>query len=151
MAHKYFHLIASYKIRASLWLSIVHDWSKFRLSEFMPYARAFYTPDGYKHFENSQPFKKAWLVHQHRNKHHWEYWLLKKRDGSYEALDMPDKYVREMVADWMAAGRAINGRWEYKEWYQKNKENIVLSLKTELYVEHLIFDDCGAEDERTHP
>ena len=50
------------------------------------------------------------------------------------ALPMPEHFVREMVADWAGAGRAITGSWEVSAWYAKNKEKIVLHPKTRCLV-----------------
>ena len=51
---------------------------------------------------------------------------------------MPYKYAVEMVCDWAGAGRAITGKWEYKEWYYKNKEKIILHPETRKDVEMLL-------------
>jgi hypothetical protein len=40
--------------------------------------------------------------------------------ATLKALPMPEKFVREMVADWMGAGRAITGRWDVNDWYRPN-------------------------------
>ena len=102
-------------------------------------------------------FNDAWLFHQRRNKHHWQYWLLINDSGvtltmadrdtleaenTYRyfkneiALPIPNVYVREMVADWFGAGRAITGKWEGKEWYENNKYNMIINDKS--YVNHLV-------------
>jgi len=44
-----------------------------------------------------------------------------------------------MVADWMGAGRAITGRWETKEWYGKNKGNMLLHPETRKMVEDVLY------------
>lgn len=54
------------------------------------------------------------------------------------ALEMPERYAREMVADWMGAGRAITGRWEVAEWYAKTRQHIILHPETRALVERLI-------------
>ena len=53
-------------------------------------------------------------------------------------LEMPRGYLREMVADWMGAGRAITGRWEVAEWYARNRESIQLHPNTRTLVEDLL-------------
>ena len=53
---------------------------------------------------------------------------------------MPDDLVREMVADWMGAGRAITGRWEVAEWYEANKGKMHLHPGTRALVESLVRD-----------
>jgi hypothetical protein len=53
-------------------------------------------------------------------------------------LEMPECYVREMVADWCGAGRAITGKWEVAEWYTKTRAHIILHPATRVRVEELI-------------
>ena len=51
---------------------------------------------------------------------------MQDNDPNYP-IPMPEKYAREMVADWAGAGRAITGKWETLEWYEKNQEKILFS------------------------
>ena len=134
--HKWFVFIACRKCNVSLWRSIVHDWHKFLPSEWFPYAGTFYNQDGSKaKYEENQWFKFAWNFHQKRAKHHWQYWLLTWDRGTTEAIDMPTKYLNEMVADWWGAGRAITGDWDARNWYEKNKDKMILSPTTRTMVE----------------
>ena len=138
LRHKWFVLVACRRIGAPLWLGIIHDLSKFRPSEWIPYARCFYAPDGSKQYNEGDAFNQAWNDHQKRNKHHWQRWLITWDRGTTEPLEMPRRYVLEMVADWMGAGRAITGQWETAEWYQKNRDNIQLHPATRRLVEWLL-------------
>jgi len=140
-----------YKIKL-FFLGIVHDWSKLRLSEFIPYARYFYGnypehknmvwqttkyPHLYKQ-DIDRAFDKAWLYHIHRNKHHWQHWLLQEDDGPQKNIPVPIKYLLEMVADWKGAGRAINGKDDTDKWYEKNKHIINLNCINKKFVEKKI-------------
>lgn len=156
--HKWFVLLAGRKTAAPLWRLIIHDWSKLTPAEWFPYVRTFYgrTPGTreLQHRFGGRPnhernladwkadrqgaFDKAWLYHQHRNPHHWQHWLLREDDGDMKALPMPEPLVREMVADWMGAGRAITGRWEVASWYATNEHKIVLHPDTRALVDDLI-------------
>jgi len=138
LRHKWFVLIASIKIKAPLWHAIIHDFSKFRFSEWFPYAYTFYTKNGEKQYKETIEFSYAWNHHQKRNKHHYQYYLLTWDKGITTPLPMPKKYILEMIADWMGAGKAITGKWEAKEWYQKNKENIKLHPETKKIVEKIL-------------
>jgi hypothetical protein len=62
-------------------------------------------------------------------------------EGCVRALRMPRKYALEMVFDWMGAGRAITGKWEAKEWYFKNRDNIILHPETRRTVEGILKED----------
>lgn len=140
--HKWFVLQAGLKTKAPIWRLLIHDWSKLTPAEWLPYVAKFY---GIKYIRGSIPwelvnehFDAAWLHHQHRNPHHHQHWVLREDDGEMKVLRMPDKLVREMVADWMGAGRAITGRWEVAEWYVKNSEKMVLHSDVREQVEQII-------------
>ncbi len=135
--HKWFVLLAGLKTGAPLWRLLIHDWSKLSIVEWRAYVASFYGKAG-RTPEVKAAFNVAWLHHQHRNPHHWQSWILREDDGETKALRMPDKLVREMVADWMGAGRAITGRWEVADWYSKNAEKIVLHPEARAQVERLI-------------
>lgn len=107
--HKFFVFIAGLHYKAPFWRLIIHDWSKFLPSEWTPYAKTFYGSDGSSRYKEHPSFGRAWNHHQKRNKHHWQYWVTLRDDGGVRAVKMPEKCVREMVADWAGAGRAIHG------------------------------------------
>jgi hypothetical protein len=134
LRHKWFVFLAGTRTGAPLWRLLIHDWSKLTPAEWGPYVRTFYAP------QRSRPgeFDKAWLHHQHRNPHHWQHWLLQEDDGDLKALPMPKGLAREMVADWMGAGRAITGRWDVASWYAGNADKIRLHPDTRVSVEYLI-------------
>ena len=138
LRHKWFVLVACWRIGASMRLGILHDWSKFLPSEWLPYARCFYAPDGTKRYKEAAEFTFAWNDHQKRNRHHWQYWVIGWDRGTTEPLQMPRRYVLEMVADWMGAGRAITGEWETAVWYEKNGSNMQLHPVTRAQVESIL-------------
>lgn len=135
--HKWFVFLAGLLMGAPLWRLVIHDWSKMSAAEWTPYVRSFYGKQG-RTPEVRAAFDRAWLHHQHRNPHHWQHWLLREDEGDTKALPMPEHFVREMVADWMGAGRAITGKWEVGAWYADNAHKIVLAPETEELVGHLI-------------
>lgn len=51
-----------------------------------------------------------------------------------KALPMPDRYRREMLADWRGAGRAY-GNADTAGWYMKNRQGIILHPETREWVE----------------
>lgn len=85
-------------------------------------------------------FDAAWNHHQKANKHHWQYWVLTNDsdEPKHQALEMPETYVREMVADWIGAGRAITGKYGVKKWYEGNKHKQMIHCKSRSLVEDLI-------------
>jgi len=109
--------------------AITHDLSKFFPSEFIGYAKYFYgDKEKYK-----KDFDSAWLLHQHRNKHHWDYWV---KSDAYP-VPMPKKYVKQMVADWQGMGRKFNDTAE--SFYNKNKDRFIMHDVTKRYIEMIFY------------
>jgi hypothetical protein len=149
LRHKWFVFLAGLRMKAPIWRLVIHDWSKFLPCEWIPYARFFYgpkpdknEPDDCTYWEavaaHRIPFDHAWLHHQHFNPHHWQHWVLREDDGDTKFLQMPENFIREMVADWCGAGRAITGKWEVWIWYEKNSAKMLLSPSVRALVENLI-------------
>lgn len=148
LKHKWFVFVECCKLGIPL-RGLLHDLSKFLPSEFIPYARYFYgdypeslTVYEKTHFPNMKnkaciknDFDYAWLKHQKRNRHHWQYWILKYDDGDLIPMPMPIKYIKEMLADWRGAGKAINGYDDTKSWYLKNKDNIIIHPIVREFIE----------------
>ncbi len=130
--HKWFVLVAGIRIGAPLWRLIVHDWTKFLPCELPHYNRQFFG-------DKSTPysFMRAWLHHQNSNDHHWEYWIPRTghnrceppfEDG--EAMLMAPGAYMEMIADWVGASRAYEGRWPTKgdwKWLDENLDKVTLN------------------------
>lgn len=124
-----------------IWRGIIHDMSKLYPSEWKPYVDYFYgeTKNYYGNCNDIDTcFDVAWLKHQNRNKHHWQYWVLMKDNGSIYPLDMPMKYVKEMYADWVGANRATRNKLTVKQWYEKNKNKMMMSDKTKEEIKKLL-------------
>lgn len=132
--HKWFVLRAGLKTHAPLWRLLIHDWSKMTPAEWGPYVRSFYGKEG-RTPEVRSAFDGAWLHHQHNNPHHWQHWVLRQDNGEVKVIQMPEKFVREMIADWAGAGRAITGKWEVATWYDANAEKMLLHPATRVLVE----------------
>lgn len=138
--HKWFVFVAGRRTKAPLWRLIVHDWSKLTRAEWSPYVRRFFAGRSGALDKSADPdeFHRAWTHHWHVNAHHWEHWLVFDDSNALRPLPMPEKFAREMVADWMGAGRAITGRWEVAEWYGKNRDRILLHDDTRALVVALV-------------
>jgi hypothetical protein len=136
LRHKWFVLVAGLRTGAPIWRLVIHDWTKFTPAEWTPYVNRFFSGSAGKEDKSADPdeFHRAWTHHWHRNAHHWEHWL--RADG--EPMEMPEALVREMVADWMGAGRAITGRWEVCEWYAQTKAKQRIHPRTRVLVEWLL-------------
>lgn len=147
IGHKWYVMLECFKC-GLYWRGITHDLSKLLPSEFIPYAQYFYgnqSKDGinrgrkngsYRAGETiDDRFNYAWLLHQKRNKHHWQYWVLPLDDGGVKIFEIPEKYMLEMICDWNGAGMAINGKKDTLNWYNKNKEHMQLNPKTRANIE----------------
>lgn len=131
-----------------LWRLLIHDLSKFRPSEWSPYVTTFYgapTREPTTRALRMSRFDRAWLLHIHRNPHHWQHWLLREDSGGTKALLQPSAVVDEMVADWLAAGQKILQRPSLAEcvaetivWYVTNRNVMVLREPARQRVEQIL-------------
>ena len=149
LIHKYYVFLACLKLKAPLYLAITHDISKFTLEEFVPYAKYFYDKDGnpnsiknnhgeYDDSKQGQDFHSAWLYHTNRNKHHWNYWSIIRNDSSINPMPIPEKYIKEMVADWIGAAKAYNPDVVVIDWYRKEKDNLIFHDNTRKRIEEIL-------------
>lgn len=112
-----------------------HDASKYGEQEWKAYNDYFY---GKRTPEVIEAFDRAWLHHQHKNPHHWQYWLLYEDEGNTRALDMPDNYILEMIADWWSFSIKKGDYLEILSWYENHAGRMVLSPSTKQKVEHIL-------------
>lgn len=141
--HKWFVLVAGRKTGAPLWRLLIHDLSKLSPIEFSYYA------GHYAHGPTSPiNYMWAWLHHQNRNPHHWEYWIHRSNHCLVptgfpvnEPLPMPEWAVKEMVADWMAKRKEQSGQWPTKHhwpWIKNEYFKIQLHAHTRGDVNQLL-------------
>jgi hypothetical protein len=143
LRHKWFVLLAAIRLRIP-WLGLVHDLSKFSRAEWGPYARFFHGQtahsrrDGvgyYKPGDTGDPaFEAAWLHHVQCTKHHWQSYAIVTPEGGISLHPMPDRYRREMLADWQGASRA-QGAASVKEWYARHHDKLHLHPETREWIE----------------
>jgi hypothetical protein len=110
--------------------------------------QALWTANGYRKVETAamKEFDYAVLHHYNMNPHHWNHWVMKEDTGAVYALEMPIKYVAEMICDWKGAGKAQgnvgeDGRPEVVVWYNANKDKIMLHENTRKLVEQLLHNE----------
>lgn len=117
-----------------------HDESKYSNQEYGAYDAYFY--GGNRSFKVVQEFNYAWLHHIHHNPHHWQYWVLFEDDPEngkpYKALEMPDCYILEMIADWWSFSWKSGNLKEIFDWYDKHCEKMVLADRTKMIVERIM-------------
>lgn len=109
LIHKWWVLYYSIIMR-NFWRGLIHDMSKFHPIEFiesLDYVDGKSSP--IPRCKKDKGYSLAWLHHKSHNKHHFEYWI-DFNNGEINPIEMPYKYVKEMVADWLAAGRTYKGK-----------------------------------------
>lgn len=84
---------------------LMHDLSKYGITEFIPSARYFQGNRSPIEVEKDlKGYSLAWQHHKGHNPHHWEYWI--DSIGTYEniPIEIPYSYMIEMICDWIGAG-----------------------------------------------
>lgn len=139
--HKWFVLIAGLKIGCPLWRLITHDLSKFGRHELPHYGRQFFGKA-----DKPTQWKQCWLHHQNHNDHHWEYWVVRQRwdklSKEPQTIPMSSGAIKEMIADWLGAGRAYEGSWPTLgnwPWFDNNFRNLVIHQNTRLEILEILF------------
>lgn len=117
---------------------IVHDLSKFTPSEWGPMVENY----AGRYNRRSRPswlrggYSRAFRTHCRRNPHHHEYWS-RRGDGGRPA-EMPERYVREMVADWRGASMAKGYGPDVRAYYRRTATGRCLHPATRRLAESLI-------------
>jgi hypothetical protein len=118
----------------------IHDASKNSPEEFYAYVRQFAGPA-----DDPDGFARAWLHHMNHNQHHWQYWIFPDGFGDGKTteqgrIEIPKKYVLEMIADWMGANMAYQGSWDMRNWLESHFPKIkpYLHSNTHKYVREVL-------------
>ena len=115
-----------------------HDRSKYDKAEYDAYDQYFY--GGNRSYQVVQNFNYAWLHHQHKNPHHWQYWVLVNDDpeeGS-KPMPIPMRYIYEMIADWWTFSWKNGNLYDIFDWYASHRDYILLERFTRMAVENLL-------------
>jgi hypothetical protein len=90
--------------------------------------------------KDTKSFDIAWLKHQKRNDHHWQWWILAEDSGNFKTMEMSIDATFEMVCDWWGASRAQgNGDWQgVFGWYEENQHKMELHPNTRDLVESIL-------------
>lgn len=119
-------------------IGTMHDFSKTRMDEYDAYDDYFYGKN--RSHKVVQEFNKAWLLHIHRNPHHWQHWVLINDDPELGEIiiDMPYNYIIEMICDWWSFSWRQGKLDEIFKWYDEHKDYMKLSPKTRKTVEEIL-------------
>lgn len=138
---------------------LMHDLSKYMPSEFLMGCR--YYADGKASPNNNERldrgYSAAWLHHKGRNRHHFEYWLdyaIRPGKDQYplQAVQMPRRYVAEMLMDRICASKNYN-KAAYTQhdplaYFERGRGHYLLNSQTsrELHGMLRILDQRGEEE-----
>lgn len=94
-----------------IWQGLTHDLSKYSPTEFRVGARYYQGTKSPNSVERADKgYSEAWMHHKGRNRHHFEYWTdLSPKTRNYESVEMPRKYLAEMIMDRIAACKTYQG------------------------------------------
>ena len=115
------------------WQGLTHDLSKYSPTEFGVGARFFQGDRSPNSAErDAKGYSEAWMHHKGRNRHHHEYWTdLNKETRKYESVEMPRKFLAEMIMDRIAACKVYQG-----EKYEDGAPLAYLNRSTERSIMH---------------
>lgn len=139
------HLVMRGCFRVGLyWQGLTHDLSKYSLTEFrsgVKYYQGTRSPNAAEREEKG--YSEAWMHHKGRNRHHFEYWSdMSKETHHYESVEMPRRYLAEMVLDRRAACMTYQGanytQASAYEYYHKSQERNLLHPNTRRQLEFLL-------------
>lgn len=131
------YLIADKELLDKLYERIlIHDNSKFSDKEFDGYRKHFFPASKQEKEESLEDYKKALDHHYKTNSHHWQNRQTKKDFDICNDEEILD--ILENILDWMAIGYFFKNT--VKEYYDKNKKDIILCKEEKIYLEHIIYD-----------
>ena len=123
---------------------LTHDLSKFSPTEFWTGARYYQgtrSPNAAE--REDKGYSLAWMHHKGRNRHHYEYWTdLSLETHRYEPVEMPRRYLVEMVMDRRAACMTYQGK-NYTpasplQYFEKSRERLLMHPNTEKALCYLL-------------
>lgn len=125
-------------LEAGWYTEFAHDQSKNDEDEYEAYDAYFYGNN--RSYEVVQNYQRAWLLHIHRNPHHWQYWVLINDDPKEGeiVLEMPYDYIIEMICDWWAFSWAKGNLKEIFAWYDEHSKYMKLAPNTRKTVENIL-------------
>lgn len=153
---KHRHCVIKHCFRCGiLWQGLRHDLSKYGPTEFWRGARYFIgTKSPNEGERNENGYSLAWIHHQGRNKHHFEYWKdYNTKTHAMTPVKMPYKYLIEMFCDRVAASKIYQGD-NYREshpieYFERSKTTRAIHPETAQELEFLLRMLCDKGEKET--
>ena len=126
------------------WQGITHDLSKYSPTEFWVGARYYQgtrSPNAAE--REDKGYSEAWMHHKGRNRHHYEYWTdMNRETRKYESVEMPRRYLVEMVMDRRAACLVYQGK-NYRDdsalqYFERSREKDLMHPQTQRQLRYLL-------------
>jgi hypothetical protein len=148
--HKYWVAVEGRKLGLGWWQLFVHDLSKLRPSELFGYAEwkaSQMALEAGGTLVNNRGFGMPWFLHTHkRQKHHAQYWVyINDQTGTVDPVEIPEKYCREMLADWRAAQMVRFGGTDVRFFYLTNRGRFLLHPTTRAWLEKQLEVECQTQ------
>lgn len=146
LIHKKKVFVWCLRLKVPLWQAIVHDLSKFTPEEWFSSVNHYWNKDGSRkrrgiwdksNYADNQAIFLTKYYHNLRNKHHWTHWIYivyLEKEIKTIPMEMPEIYVREMVADWFA----MNGEKNILGWYINNQAGMIFHPRTWATIEKVM-------------
>lgn len=141
-------MVMQYCFRIGLFKQgLLHDLSKYSPTEFRVGAKYYQGTRSPNNAEREDSgISTAWLHHKGRNKHHFEYWIdYGEKDSRtvIEGMQMPRRYVAEMIMDRICASRVYKGdAYDHHKplaYYNDSKEKMwFIHKETKRQMEYLL-------------
>lgn len=124
-------------------INFEHDHSKTNPDEYDAYDAYFYGNN--RSHAVVEAFNRAWLLHIHRNPHHWQHWVLinDEEDEGKVLVEMPYNYIMEMICDWWSFSWQKGDLSEIFSWYEAHSAHMQLAPHTRKTVEDILWEIRG--------
>ena len=144
--HKYW--VGKYCFKMGLyWQGIMHDMSKFSPIEFFESAKYYQgNKSPIDECKKINGLSYGWQHHKGRNPHHYEYWV-DNLDNGGKPLLMPKKYAKELIADYLGAGKAYMGKHftyikELNWWKNKQMNPLMMHPVIKAFITTVLSELC---------
>ena len=141
--HRFLVMCGCFRV-GLIWQGLTHDLSKYSPTEFWVGARYYQGTRSPNTAEReAKGYSEAWMHHKGRNKHHYEYWTdMSKQTRNYESVEMPRKYLVEMVMDRRAACMTYQGKaytdGSALKYFMGSRERELMHPNTRMQLEYIL-------------
>ena len=141
--HRFLVMCGCFRV-GLIWQGLTHDLSKYSPTEFWVGARYYQGTRSPNTAEREDKgYSEAWMHHKGRNKHHYEYWTdMSKETRNYESVEMPRKYLVEMVMDRRAACMTYQGKaytdGSALKYFMGSRERDLMHSNTRMQLEYIL-------------